>query len=237
MSNTKSQVRYPSRNTPPRPGHGRRAAKYLSALLMCALSACGGVEGEEPQDLEEESEALTLDQYTFHCLDVHQAEYVSLQSARTDAQTLDAEGWLVNERGAGYRSCYFDDRHMAQSCFDPVLNRHYESHYCVVKRPDGGLRRTTSRGTFLFSPRPMAGADARPIYRCLQDGRDMVTKSPTCGTLNIAPVSELGYSFPATTPGVTQVFRCRRPGPADIFMSRDPACEGHVREASLGFAF
>ena len=206
----------------------------LRLAALCALvlaAACGG------PDVGEDEEAASQAAFSGgECLGSMNNEFQALRSRRTDTETVNA--WRSAAATVNHLliNCLAGQHHV-QSCFDPVLDRHYESYFCVVKRPDGGLRTTTPRALFRFSTEAQAGANPNPLYRCVRDGRDMVTRSATCGTLNVAPVAQLGYSYPAGTPGASEVFRCRRAvAGGDIFLSRDPACEGHVREASFGFA-
>lgn len=216
----------------------QRIQLYPQQLLSlgCALAvACGGPEpGEGAEGALEQAEAAAT---TTGCGGVL-LEYDALRSRHQDPLTQRIRAHLSWDLIVALMDCTMaPTRHVVRSCFDDPLDRHYESHFCTVKRDDGGLRDTIEREVFGFSVGPVAGADARPLYRCVLDGRDMVTRIPTCGVWNVAPVYELGYSFARTTPGVSEVFRCRRAvSPADIFMSRDPACGGHVREASYGFA-
>ena len=212
--------------------HLTLAARGLA--LACTLAvACGGP--DEGDAALEQTEGAVVDGAAA-CMRSYANEMQWLLNFRPLDLETETAAIMMNLTA---RNAQFDcegGENRSQSCYDSVLDLHYESHFCTVKRPDRGLRYTTPVDTFRFSAAPVAGANPSPLYRCVRDGRDMVTRSPTCGTLNVAPLTELGYSFPAGTPGATEVFRCRRVGRADIFLSRDPSCGGHVREATFGFA-
>lgn len=207
----------------------------LRLAALCALvlaAACGGPDVGEDEEASEQAAGSSG-----VCSGIQDELNTLLPSPQTDIDTRMALRAISHTFNRASFACLLGGENISQSCFDPVLNRHYESYYCVVKRPDGGLRMTNPRAEFRFSTTAQAGANPSPLYRCVRDGRDMVTRSATCGTLNVAPVAQLGYSYPAGTPGASEVFRCRRAvAGGDIFLSRDPACEGHVREASFGFA-
>ena len=210
----------------------------LRLAALCALvlaAACGGPDVGEDEEAASQA-ASSQAPFPIACVDGLLDEHKTLLSQRTDNETVTAQRAAYATSNRAGLAC-LEGQHLFQSCFDPVLGRHNESYFCVVKRPDGGLRMTNPRAEFRFFTTAQAGANPNPLYRCVRDGRDMVTRSATCGTLNVAPVAQLGHSYPAGTPGASEVFRCRRAvAGGDIFLSRDPACEGHVREASFGFA-
>lgn len=112
-----------------------------------------------------------------------------------------------------------------------TLQKHWETRL----QPLGQIMGGRIEGAFHFSATPRPGASQSPIYRCPYNYEyDFPSLSANCEGQG-APISALGYSYAANTPGVRPVYRCRVGG--DHFISWASNCEGQIKDGLFGYAW
>lgn len=204
----------------------------MISTLVALAPGCGGPddlgldpEGEPIGQASADVSGLTCERGVEDDLPLASVNAVCLDPAKAGACAT-----LRSARQTALANCSAG-RMRVYRIYNKAANLHWE------QQPPMASSLLVVEQQFDFARSPQPGANPGPIYRCLANNEDFLSRSATCEALNKAPLSFKGYSFAAGTTGARAVYRCRRRGtPVDHFLSRDAGCEGHLQEALLGYA-